>query len=266
LNYSPYPLKVAFKSCKLVPTMAMGACVTGRKHTALQYAAALVMGMGLAVLTAADVFNSKQAVPIESHGNDNSDWSKEIGPFIGPILLTISTVFDSIVPNLQEQLLQTAKVKTSEMILVSNMVMCVVLVAYTVYSGELIEACRYCMIHMDASAVLVLQGLSAYLGLRCYLAIIRDYGGVAGVLLANGRKIVTIILSFALFAKSFNERHFVGLVLVFAGVYLGYMSKKGEKEPSGGNGKSASSTPGRKRRARRRKKATDQLNSHDHNV
>ena len=47
LNYSPYPLKVAFKSCKLVPTMAMGACVTGRKHTALQYTAALVMGMGL---------------------------------------------------------------------------------------------------------------------------------------------------------------------------------------------------------------------------
>ena len=93
-----------------------------------------------------------------------------------------------------------------------------------------------------------------------------DYGGVAGVLLANGRKIVTIILSFALFAKSFNERHFVGLVLVFAGVYLGYMSKKGKKEPSGGNGKSASPTPGRKRKARRRKKTTDQSNSHDHNV
>ena len=68
------------------------------------------------------------------------------------------------------------------MILVSNMVMCVVLVAYTVYSGELIEAWMYCTIHMNASAVLVLQGLSAYLGLRCYLAIIRDYGGVAGVL------------------------------------------------------------------------------------
>ena len=33
LNYSPYPLKVAFKSCKLVPTMSLGACFTGRKHT-----------------------------------------------------------------------------------------------------------------------------------------------------------------------------------------------------------------------------------------
>ena len=34
LNYSPYPLKVAFKSCKLVPTMAVGACFTyDRRYT-----------------------------------------------------------------------------------------------------------------------------------------------------------------------------------------------------------------------------------------
>jgi len=34
LNYSPYPLKVAFKSCKLVPTMAVGACLTyDRRYT-----------------------------------------------------------------------------------------------------------------------------------------------------------------------------------------------------------------------------------------
>lgn len=32
LNYSPYPLKVAFKSCKLVPTMAVGACLTYDKR------------------------------------------------------------------------------------------------------------------------------------------------------------------------------------------------------------------------------------------
>lgn len=244
LNYSPYPLKVAFKSCKLVPTMAMGACVTGRKHTMMQYAAALVMGMGLAVLTAADVFNSKQKVPLEG----NAEWSKEIGPFIGPILLTISTVFDSIVPNLQEQLLQTAKVKTSEMILVSNLVMCVVIVGYTIYSNELVTAWNFCIANKDATGVLLVQGVCAYFGLRCYLAIIRDYGGVVVVLLANARKIVTIILSFVLYAKPFNERHFVGLVLVFIGVYLGYLSKRGKKKESSSNdGKAAS--PGRRRKS-----------------
>ena len=267
LNYSPYPLKVAFKSCKLVPTMALGAFVTGRKHTALQYTAALVMGMGLACLTAADVFSSKQRVPLDQHQEQHisggtAALKEELGPYIGPILLTISTVFDSIVPNLQEQLLQTVKVKTSEMILVSNMVMLLVLIIWTIYSGELILAWTYCISHRDASLVLFSQGLCAYLGLKSYLAIIREHGGVIGVLMANGRKVLTIMLSFCLFAKPFNERHFVGLVLVFLGVYLGYISKRGSKKDSS-DGKKASS-PGRKRMSPTKKSETD--DQHEHNV
>lgn len=222
--------------------MALGACVTGRKHSALQYIAALVMGMGLAVLTAADVFTSAQnnklrlvpnlniGVDGESHDAVTVLANGVMGPLLGPTLLTISTFFDSVVPNLQEQLLQTAKVKTSEMIFVSNAVMCLVLVVYTTYSREMMEAWYYCIQNRDASFVLLLQGICAYLGLQCYLAIVRDHGGVMAVLLANGRKIATIVLSFMLFAKPFNSRHFVGLVLVFVGVYLGYISKKGEKK------------------------------------
>merc|ERR1719253_2581633 len=99
LNYSPYPLKVAFKSCKLVPTMILGACITGRRYTALQFSAAVWTGIGLAVLTAADMFHSKQRVPL---GHDG-EWARELGPLVGPTLLTVSTVFDSIVPNLQER-------------------------------------------------------------------------------------------------------------------------------------------------------------------
>jgi adenosine 3'-phospho 5'-phosphosulfate transporter B3 len=134
------------------------------------------------------------------------------------------------VPNLQEQLLQSAKVNTSELIFVSNLIMCLVLVAYTTYSGELIAAWNYCLLHMDALGILFCQGVCAYFGLQCYLAIIRDHGGVAGVLFANARKVCTILLSFILFSKPFNVRHFLGLVLVFVGVYLGYKGKQPKKK------------------------------------
>eukprot|EP00984_Skeletonema_dohrnii_P022955 scaffold12062_cov98-Skeletonema_dohrnii-CCMP3373.AAC.8 len=243
LQYSSYPLKVAFKSCKLVPTMALGKCVTGRKHTALQYIAALIMGMGLAVLTAADVFSSKTKLQSIS--------DQESLSLLGPILLGISTILDSAVPNLQEQLLQSAKVNTSELIFVSNAIMCLVLVAYTTYSGELIAAWSYCTQHMDASMILVCQGLCAYFGLQCYLAIIRDHGGVAGVLFANARKVCTILLSFILFSKPFNVRHFLGLVLVFVGVYLGYKGKQQQQKKKGAHQKRKSKGDGK---------------SHDHNV
>lgn len=259
-------IKVAFKSCKLVPTMALGACVTGHKYSALQYMAALVMGMGLAVLTSADVFTAQNdklklarslnvavgaAGSSEHDTNTLEDWA--LGPLLGPTLLTISTFFDSVIPNLQEQLLQNAKVKTSEMIFVSNAIMCVVLVGYTTYSHELMDAWQYCIHHKDASGVLILQGICAYLGLQCYLAIIRDHGGVVAVLLANGRKIATIILSFLLFTKPFNSRHFIGLALVCVGVYLGYISKRKEKKK-------------KKTKSKRRRRNKDADEPHEHKV
>ena len=227
LKYSPYPLKVAFKSCKLVPTMILGACVTGRYHTSRQYVAALVMGLGLAILTAADVTTSDfhtgdvHHVVVVTVGSSIFG----LGAYIGPILLGISVIFDSIIPNLQEQLLQVTRVQPSLMILVSNATMCIVLMIYTFYSGELRTAYMYCIAHPSASIVLLAQGVCAYLGLRCYLIIIRDHGGVIGVLLANARKVVTIILSFILFAKPFNREHVGGLVLVCLGVYLGSTMK-----------------------------------------
>jgi adenosine 3'-phospho 5'-phosphosulfate transporter B3 len=232
LRYSSYPLKVAFKSCKLVPTMAFGVCVTGRKHTALQYIAALIMGMGLAVLTAADVFHPKSKLQLVKA----EDYSLSMGPLLGPILLGISTILDSVVPNLQEQLLQRAKVNTSDLIFFSNAIMCLFLAAYTTYSGELVAAWIYCIQHFDALGILLCQGICAYFGLQCYLSIVRDHGGVAGVLFANARKVCTILLSFLLFTKPFNVRHFLGLVLVFFGVYLGYKGKAkklGAKERKG---------------------------------
>ncbi|KAL3805956.1 hypothetical protein ACHAW5_002492 [Stephanodiscus triporus] len=182
LNYSPYPLKVAFKSCKLVPTMALGACVTGRRHTSMQYAAALVMGIGLATLTAADVYSVESSTTVSSSSSRRRLLlgMGYIGPFVGPMMLGISTIFDSIIPNLQERLLQISKVKTSDMILVSNAIMCVVLLSYTSYSGELASAWGYCIAHPDVFAVLLVQGACAYLGLGCYLSIIRDHGGVVG--------------------------------------------------------------------------------------
>ena len=234
LNYSPYPLKVAFKSCKLVPTMILSACcVTGKKgyhhYTVRQYIAALIMGLGLAILSAAD--NGTMTDELHT-GNDAHHavvpaGSSLVGLYIGPILLGISVIFDSIIPNLQEQLLQGNKrVQPSLMILVSNAIMCIVLLGYTFYSGELVIAYMYCTSHPSASCILLAQGICAYLGLRCYLIIIRDYGGVVGVLLANARKVVTIILSFILFAKPFHIGHGGGLGLVCLGVYLGSSTMK----------------------------------------
>jgi len=224
-------------------------------NAALQYTAALVMGLGLAILSSADTTStsvihsneegssSRILVTDEdaasSHDNNNynlivsSTWHETIIPYLGPLLLTISTGLDSAVPNIQEQLLRSKRVQTTDMIRISNGVMCACLAVYTYFSGEFHSAWIYCSNRMDASFMLLLQGICAYFGLRCYLSIIREYGGVMGVLLANTRKVITIVLSFVLFSKPFNERHVVGLTIVGIGVYLGCISKS-TKEKKGG--------------------------------
>eukprot|EP00549_Striatella_unipunctata_P025757 CAMPEP_0118716814 /NCGR_PEP_ID=MMETSP0800-20121206/27734_1 /TAXON_ID=210618 ORGANISM="Striatella unipunctata, Strain CCMP2910" /NCGR_SAMPLE_ID=MMETSP0800 /ASSEMBLY_ACC=CAM_ASM_000638 /LENGTH=82 /DNA_ID=CAMNT_0006623325 /DNA_START=115 /DNA_END=363 /DNA_ORIENTATION=+ len=58
------------------------------------------------------------------------------------------------------------------------------------------------------------------MGLRFYLIIIRNHGGVAGVLLGNARKIITIVLSFVMFSKPCSLSEMGGLSLIFIGMYM----------------------------------------------
>ena len=57
LQHVNYPVKVAFKSCKLVPTMAFSRYIVrdGKRYGFDDYAAALFMCVGLALLSAADL-------------------------------------------------------------------------------------------------------------------------------------------------------------------------------------------------------------------
>mmetsp|Transcript_16428 Transcript_16428/g.20516 ORF Transcript_16428/g.20516 Transcript_16428/m.20516 type:complete len:395 (-) Transcript_16428:21-1205(-) len=235
LRYSSYPLKVAFKSCKLVPTMAMGVCLTGRRHTRAEYVAAFVMCAGLFMLTIADV-NMGSSGSYSEGGIQVAEKPqlRELKGgegamsvlYFGPMLLVVSTSLDSIVPNLQERLLQRYGVPTIQMIFLSNIFMFIILVTYTFFSGELLSALKYCHNHIRVLLVLTMQSFCAYCGLRCYLTVIRRHGGVAGVLLGNARKIMTIILSFIIFSKPCHTLHCVGLSFIFIGVYLGLRTKR----------------------------------------
>ena len=223
LRFTTYPLKVAFKSCKLIPTMWLGVCVTGRRHGCLEYCAALVMCGGLVVLTLADVTEHHHH-PTAAADNDDDDSGLLL---LGPFLLALSTSLDSVVPNLQERLFQQTNARTVDLIFLSNAFMFLLLLLYTVATGELVVAISYCRHQTGVWWVLSLQAASAYCGLRCYLTVIKQHGGVAGVLLGNARKIVTIVLSFLLFDdKLCNWSHVGGLVLIFCGVYLGVMAKR----------------------------------------
>jgi hypothetical protein len=166
-----------------------------------------------------------------SSGGDpeRSKLANEHLTFVGPILLALSTSLDSIIPNLQERLFQQSNAKTVDMIFLANVFMFAISSVYASLSGELADALVYCQQNPRVLGVLTIQAASAYFGLQCYLTVIKSYGGVGGVLLANARKIFTIVLSFLVFSKPCQKGHLYGLCLIFGGVYVGVVANRKAK-------------------------------------
>jgi adenosine 3'-phospho 5'-phosphosulfate transporter B3 len=213
LRFSSYPVKVSFKSCSLVPTMLIGLFLTGRRHSMIQYMAALIMCIGLIFLSLADT---------DTQEVDSISATR----FIGPILLLFATSLDSIVPNLQESLFKQTNMQTADMMFFTNVAMFFLLILATWGSGEMYSASVFWQQNPDALVILTLQSICAYFGLRFYLTVVKRHGGVAGVLLANVRRIITICLSFLMFAKPCRQGHILAMCLICIGVLIGVMSKQ----------------------------------------
>eukprot|EP00013_Stygamoeba_regulata_P004987 CAMPEP_0177637432 /NCGR_PEP_ID=MMETSP0447-20121125/4968_1 /TAXON_ID=0 /ORGANISM="Stygamoeba regulata, Strain BSH-02190019" /LENGTH=225 /DNA_ID=CAMNT_0019139359 /DNA_START=107 /DNA_END=781 /DNA_ORIENTATION=- len=85
LNYLNFPTKVIFRSCKLIPTMFMAVVINGRAFPPAEYLTGLAVCAGLILFTLADVTSLDSFDPR------------------GIVLVSLSTIADSILPNLQEK-------------------------------------------------------------------------------------------------------------------------------------------------------------------
>ena len=149
LNYVHYPVKVAFKSSKLVPTMIFGILLTRKTFSILEYGAALLMCCSLAGLSLAD----RRA---------SSDAEAENLP-LGVMLLMTAVFADALVPNLQEKCLKELKYPVGRMIVYSNAGCAALVLLYCSATGELSMALKWCASNTEGSAFLFLQACTSYI-------------------------------------------------------------------------------------------------------
>eukprot|EP00548_Thalassiothrix_antarctica_P015573 CAMPEP_0194174726 /NCGR_PEP_ID=MMETSP0154-20130528/8884_1 /TAXON_ID=1049557 /ORGANISM="Thalassiothrix antarctica, Strain L6-D1" /LENGTH=266 /DNA_ID=CAMNT_0038888281 /DNA_START=324 /DNA_END=1124 /DNA_ORIENTATION=+ len=213
--------------------MWLSVCLTQKRYEYGHYVAALIMCAGLIQLTRVDSFSTNhqsKLLEAASGGEIGSSSSEATTTTIfgsmalGPLLLGISTVLDAVVPNLQERLFTTCE--TDDVMFLSNIYMFLVSFAYSAFSGELSDAINYCWKDPEPLFILCLQGVCAYIGLEGYLSVIHSHGGVAAIILANARKVFTVILSFSLFQKTIDQGHVIGLCFIALGVFLGFNVKE----------------------------------------
>jgi solute carrier family 35 (adenosine 3'-phospho 5'-phosphosulfate transporter), member B3 len=221
LNYINFPTKVVFRSCKLIPTMVMASVIHRRVFSSVEYACAIAVCGGLILFAAAD-------------------W--ELAPSFHPIglaFVSMSVCADAILPNAQERLFQTGSSRL-EVTLYTNIFTLIVMTFTTLLSGDLVGALTQTLQSRQLAVYFTIYTFVAYLAISFHMSVVKRFGGVTAVLLATGRKGMTLVLSFILFPKAFSWFYPVGAVLVLGGLLASSLLKIRDKRRNMGSATSQS--------------------------
>jgi adenosine 3'-phospho 5'-phosphosulfate transporter B3 len=199
LNYINFPTKVVFRSCKLIPTMIMASVIHRKVFSSVEYACAIAVCAGLVLFAAAD-------------------W--ELAPSFHPIglaFVSLSVCADAVLPNAQERLFHLGSSRL-EVTLYTNVFTLVVMTITTLVSGDLVGALYQMLRNRQLALYFTVYTFVAYLAISVHMSVVKRFGGVTAVLLATGRKGMTLVLSFILFPKAFSWFYPVGAFLVLGGL------------------------------------------------
>lgn len=233
LRWVSFPVKVIVKSCKLLPTMALGSLLLHKSYTVWDHAAALLLCCGLVGFTLAS-HGSAAREPSGGEEEQQTSW-------VGLALLMLAVCCDAVQVLLQERMMRSHPLLTPmHVMLFTNGaaapprgqsgaprlalltlpsplpgIAFAAVVAAIAFTGE-----------VDAVPVglpwgrLLLYGASSWIGVCCFLALTRSHGGTAAVVATNSRKLVSICLSFIVFPKPVSGMMFLSGASVVSGVAI----------------------------------------------
>mmetsp|Transcript_38840 Transcript_38840/g.93894 ORF Transcript_38840/g.93894 Transcript_38840/m.93894 type:complete len:244 (-) Transcript_38840:64-795(-) len=164
-----------------------------------------------------------------------ADW--QVAPSFHPIglaFVSLSVCGDAILPNAQEKLFQNGSSRL-EVTFYTNIFTLVAMTITTLISGDLIGMIVFARTSRLLCMYIGIYTFIAYVAISVHMTVVKKYGGVAAVLVATGRKGMTLILSFLLFPKAFSWLYVAGGTLVLGGLLLNSLwkmeKKKGNVDP-----------------------------------
>lgn len=209
LGYLNYPTQVIFKSCKLIPVLAGGILIQGKRYGPLDFLAALLMCVGLTLFTLAD----SQIQP-----NFNTK---------GITMISLALLCDAVIGNIQEKNMKNFGATNAEVVLYSYSLGFVYIFLVMLLTGDFLDGVRFFGEHPYISyGYAFIFSVTGYLGIQVVLTLVRTSGAFAAVTVTTMRKAVTIIISFIFFSKPFTIQYLWSGFIVLGGVYLNLYSKK----------------------------------------
>lgn len=181
------------------------------RFSSLEYACALSVCTGLILFAAADWTLTPSFHPI------------------GLLFVTSSVVADAFLPNAQERLFRFGSSRL-EVTLYTNIFSLVAYSATTFLSGDLLGCIALCRTNSRLTLYFAIYIFVAYIAISFHMTVVKRFGGVAAVVVATGRKGLTLILSFVLFPKAFSWFYPAGAILVLGGISVASLFKMNKKK------------------------------------
>jgi adenosine 3'-phospho 5'-phosphosulfate transporter B3 len=181
--------------------------IVGRSFSAREYFAAILLAASAALFSLGDA---------EVDADFNT---------IGVIVVLLSLVFDSVQANTQDRILTVQQCPLVEAILFSNLLSGLFSLLYTWISGELAVAVPFCSDNPLTYQLFVVRALILYVGVIFLLTQIKLFGAVTTNVVTTVRKILTVVLSFIIFAHVLTPRHLYGLLAFITAVCINEFAK-----------------------------------------
>jgi adenosine 3'-phospho 5'-phosphosulfate transporter B3 len=201
LDYINYPTKVVFRSCKLIPTMAVALIMHKQGFSLTEVTCAIAICAGLAMFAFADMVSV----------------TTKVSTVFGLTLQALSTIADAFLPNLQQAIFQKGA-STLEVTYFTNVYVFALMTLIGGGSGHIRGALNFVITSPVNGLLILLYSFVAYWAINFHIRVVQRHGSVVAVLVGNLRKAGTIALSFIAFPKPFSWLYVWGTILVFGGL------------------------------------------------
>ena len=211
LSYLNYPMRVVFKSSKVIPVMLMGVLLQGKHYTKAEYATVFTLATAIVIFTLGDASESPKF------------------SFIGIFLISIGVLFDAVTANYEEKhFFRKCQCSQGEVMAYSSIIGTSYLIVPMMYSGELGSALSHAFDHPEVFYMTVSFSALGYCGVAFILLLIKHFGATNAEIVKSCRKVCTIVLSYAAISKPFGKLHIIGGMLFVASIVM-TIKVKGDK-------------------------------------
>mmetsp|Transcript_723 Transcript_723/g.1976 ORF Transcript_723/g.1976 Transcript_723/m.1976 type:complete len:828 (-) Transcript_723:135-2618(-) len=196
LNYLSYPIRVVFKSSKIIPVMFMSVVYNQRQYKFSQYLGVALLSLGMIIFTLGD-----------ARGKASFDVR-------GLVLLLVGSMAEALAANYEERrLFNQLGCSTSEVLFYTFSITSVWNFLICCFSGELMPAVRHSMAFPQTVPIIVAAAVMGFVATTMVLTMIKEFGATVAELVKSCRKISTIAVSFVLYGKPWTLWHVAGGLL-----------------------------------------------------